>query len=443
MEKVLLYARKSTDVEDKQVLSINAQLVELRKFASQNNLHIVDELVEKRTAKMPGRPIFNSLLTRIKDGEAVGILAWHPDRLARNSVDGGQIVYLVDQGLIKSLRFPTFWFEPTPQGKFMLNIAFGQSKYYVDSLSENTKRGLREKVRRGEFPGLASFGYLNDKNTKSIVVDPQSASIVKQIYETYSSGACTLREISFLLKEKGVVTRGGKIYPQDKVRILLSNPFYYGLFRYMGEFYEGSHEPIIEKSLFDKIQKILISRSRPSKRKEIKHDLCGLFHCSCGMMITAENKLKVQKNGNRHNYIYYRCSRKSKTIKCKEKSLREYLLDRKLSDFLLEYAPPQEMINFLLNRLEQDEQSEQTYIYSKRSKTEQKIRNITRKRQLLFDSYLEQDIDRETFLNKKAELLNEKKSLSEFLANFEASQKFWVEPVFNTSNHHPPRLPKR
>lgn len=137
----------------------------------------------------------------------------------------------------------------------MVNMAFGQSKYYVDSLSENTKRGLREKVRRGEFPGLASFGYLNDKNTKSIVVDPQSASIVKQIYETYSSGACTLREISFLLKEKGVVTRGSKIYPQDKVRILLSNPFYYGLFRYMGEFYEGSHEPIIEKSLFDKIQK--------------------------------------------------------------------------------------------------------------------------------------------------------------------------------------------
>lgn len=270
MEKVLLYARKSTDVEDKQVLSINAQLVELRKFASQNNLHIVDELVEKRTAKMPGRPIFNSLLTRIKDGEAVGILAWHPDRLARNSVDGGQIVYLVDQGLIKSLRFPTFWFEPTSQGKFMLNMAFGQSKYYVDSLSENTKRGLREKVRRGEFPGLAPFGYLNDKNTKSIVVDPQSASIVKQIYETYSSGACTLREISFLLKEKGVVTRGGKIYPQDKVRILLSNPFYYGLFRYMGEFYEGSHEPIIEKSLFDKAQKILISRSRSSKRNQTR-----------------------------------------------------------------------------------------------------------------------------------------------------------------------------
>ncbi|MFH1955725.1 MAG: recombinase family protein, partial [Patescibacteria group bacterium] len=78
-------------------------------------------------------------------GEAEGILAWHPDRLARNSIDGGRIIFLIDTGIIKALKSPTFWFEPTPQGKFMLNIAFGQSKYFVDNLSENTKRGLRQK----------------------------------------------------------------------------------------------------------------------------------------------------------------------------------------------------------------------------------------------------------------------------------------------------------
>lgn len=115
MERLILYARKSTDTEDKQVLSIEAQLTELRKYARDNYLLVVDELVEKRTAKMPGRPVFNSLLTRIKNGEATGILAWHPDRLARNSVDGGEIVYLVDTGAITRLVFPTFWFEPTPK----------------------------------------------------------------------------------------------------------------------------------------------------------------------------------------------------------------------------------------------------------------------------------------------------------------------------------------
>src|SRR3989338_2767954 len=142
MQKFFLYARKSTDVEDKQVLSIEAQLTELRAFAKQENLEIVEELVEKQSAKIPGRPIFNSMMERIETGEANAILSWHPDRLARNSVDGGKIIYLLDTGGVAGLRFPQFWFESTPQGKFMLNIAFGQSKYYVDSLAENTKRGL-------------------------------------------------------------------------------------------------------------------------------------------------------------------------------------------------------------------------------------------------------------------------------------------------------------
>jgi len=68
---------------------------------------------------------------------------------ARNSIDGGRIIYLVDTGKITTLKFPTFWFDPTPQGKFMLSIAFGQSKYYVDNLSENIKRGIRQKLRNG------------------------------------------------------------------------------------------------------------------------------------------------------------------------------------------------------------------------------------------------------------------------------------------------------
>ena len=142
MEKYILQARKSTDTEDKQVLSIDAQLAELRRFAKDNQLVVIDELIEKRTAEMPGRPIFNSMIKRIENGETNGILAWHPDRLARNSVDGDQIIYLLDQTSLNYLRFPIFQFENTSQGKFMLSIMFGQSKYYVDNLSENSKRGL-------------------------------------------------------------------------------------------------------------------------------------------------------------------------------------------------------------------------------------------------------------------------------------------------------------
>src|SRR2546425_261050 len=129
-----LYARKSTESEDRQVRSIGDQIAELRELARKEQLTITREYVESQTAKIPGRPVFNDMLSRIERGEAAGILSWHPDRLARNAIDGGRIIHLVDTGVIKEMKFPTFWFDPTPQGKFMLAIAFGQSKYYVDNL---------------------------------------------------------------------------------------------------------------------------------------------------------------------------------------------------------------------------------------------------------------------------------------------------------------------
>jgi site-specific DNA recombinase len=148
-----IYVRKSTDVEDKQVLSVEAQIVELRKYAADNNMQIVGVIVEKQSAKTPGRKKFNTMMMQyIEAGEANGILSWHPDRLARNSVDGGHIIYLLDQSRLVALKFPTFWFENTSQGKFMLSMAFSQSKYYVDNLSENTKRGLTPKGTARRVP---------------------------------------------------------------------------------------------------------------------------------------------------------------------------------------------------------------------------------------------------------------------------------------------------
>ena len=176
--KYFLYARKSTDEDDKQLLSIEAQLEELREHAVRERLEVVREFVEKRTAKEPGRPIFNDMLRRVEKGEADALLAWHPDRLARNSVDGGKIIYLVDTAKLAALKFPSFWFENTPQGKFMLSIAFGQSKYYVDNLSENVKRGIRQKLRLGWYPGRAPIGYLNEPRLRTIVIDEATAPLV-------------------------------------------------------------------------------------------------------------------------------------------------------------------------------------------------------------------------------------------------------------------------
>ena len=186
--KYILYARKSTEEDDRQVLRIEAQLVELQEYAAKEKLEIVASL-RGQNRKEPGRMKFAEMLSLIERGKADGIISWHPDRLARNSVDGGKIIHFVDRGLIRSLKFPTFWFEPTPQGLFMLNIAFGQSKYFVDNLRENVKRGLRQKIRNGVWPGWAPMGYLNNAKTRGIDVDSEKATKLRKLFEMYATGS--------------------------------------------------------------------------------------------------------------------------------------------------------------------------------------------------------------------------------------------------------------
>jgi len=441
-QKFFLYARKSTDVDDKQALSIEAQITELRAFAKKENLYISKTIIEKKTAKVPGRHLFNDMLNQIEKGEADGILSWHPDRLARNSVDGGRIIYLLDTGKLSALKFPQFWYENTAQGKFMLNMAFGQSKYYVDSLSENVKRGLRQKVRNGIYPSLAPIGYINDVRKKSVVVDRKRSVIVREAFELYAKGNSNLRDISNLLASQGIFSNGGrhlngklcegnKPFKLDRITFILSNPFYYGHFRYGKEVYKGKHQPIITKNLFDQVQAILRKRSRPQySPKNNPEALCGLVRCAhCGMGITAEYKIKKQKNGNEHHYTYYHCTKKNKTVKCSEPSIREEILDGQLSSLIEKFSLPEDWANQMFTMLEKDEKegAHSSAAFVQESKERTGI--ISQKLQRLLDSYLEQDIERNIYLDKKAELMSEKKSLEERIVTLEQEKTGWIEPL--------------
>ncbi len=236
--KYILYARKSTEDDDRQVLSIEAQLVELQEYAAKEKLEIVASFEEAKTAKEPGRIKFAEMLSLIERGKADGIISWHPDRLARNSVDGGKIIHFVDRGLIKSLKFPTFWFEATPQGLFMLNIAFGQSKYFVDNLRENVKRGLRQKIRNGVWPGWAPVGYINNPKTRRIDVDSEKAPKVRKLFEMYATGNYTLHSLANWCREHNLRGNLGKEIALSNVQSVLQNIFYIGLMKYRREIFE-------------------------------------------------------------------------------------------------------------------------------------------------------------------------------------------------------------
>ncbi len=354
------------------------------------------------------------------------------DRLARNSVDGGRLIYLVDQGVIKSLKFPQFWFESTPQGKFMLQIAFGQSKYFVDSLSENTKRGLRQKVRLGIMPGVAPVGYLNDPRTKTIVIDRKKAPVIQEAFEKFATGTYRIMDIADFLAKHGILSRNGRVWKQHRVSyLILINPFYYGHFRYDGEIHEGTHEPLITKKLFDEVQEAWKKRSHAwHEERPVKHFL-GLFRCgTCGMMVTAELHTKHYRGTNRDvTYVYYRCTKKSKIMKCHDQFIRQEELDRQLSSLLQTISLRQDWAVKMLEKLKVDEadtaQSFTAFVAEKQSTK----RAIETKLQRLLDSYLEQDIDRDEYRERKADLMSEKKTIEESIARLQHTHTAWLEPM--------------
>ena len=415
-----LYIRKSTDEDDRQVLSLEAQEVELNEFAAREHLHISNTFHESQTAKEPGRPVFNDMLTRVERGEAEGILAWHPDRLARNSVDGGRIIFLVDSGKIKTLKSPTFWFEPTPQGKFMLNIAFGQSKYFVDNLSENTKRGLRQKLRRGEWPGWAPVGYLNDKLEHIIVTDAERSPLIRKLFERYATGKYSLKDIQNIANSIGLFSRSGKVLSVSLIQNILSNPFYYGVFRYNGELYEAKHEPIITKKLFESVQKVMANKSRPKKqRKAVEYPFRGLCVCAeCGCAITSE----TQKG-----HHYYRCTKKRGA--CTQKYVREEILSSEVNDVLEKVSLPPSWADNMLARLdaEREQETQDGTRYAQNLKSE--ISLCDEKLEKLLNAHLDKLISKEEYVAKKRKLLNRKVEISEQLADFEQSGDYWLEPM--------------
>ena len=423
--KYFLYARKSTDVEDKQVHSIEAQLYELREFVKRENLHIVEELEERRSAMTPGRPVFNSMIERIRKGEADGILAWHPDRLARNSMDGGQIIYLLDINVIKSLKFPRTWFENTPQGKLMLHNEFGFSKYYSDSLSAHVKKGLDDKVRRREYPGLAPFGYLNDPRIKQIVPEGSRALLVKDIFEKYASGESTLDDLRSFLEERGIKTSEQKMVGRSFVSRILSNPIYYGHFKFAGEVHEGNHKPIIPKSLFDRAQTVLNRRWRysPAPKKANPKAFLGLIRCGeCGSYITGE----LQKG-----HVYYRCTKKNKAIRCSQRYVREELLDAQLSKLFCEYSLPSHIADEMLKQLHAEDVGNKKLAQEEIARKRVQVKKIEDKLQRLLESFLDAVIEREDYLREKSKLISEKKTIEENIATLVKGQNQWLEPFKN------------
>ena len=337
--KYCLYARKSTEQEDKQALSIESQVNEMLELAKREDLNVVEIKRESHSSKDVGqRPIYNELITEIKQGKFNGILTWAPDRLSRNAGDLGAVVDLMDQKLLHDIRTYGQRFTNNPNEKFLLMILGSQAKLENDNKMVNVKRGLRARCQMGLWPSVPPTGYLSHPNKDrkcEVVIDELRAEVIRQMYEKVAYNGWSGRKLfKWLTEDIQFKTKHGKPLSLSNIYIILRSTFYYGEFEYpkgSGHWYKGKHSPIVSKELFDIVQnKMRNEHTVRTQSKEFaftKMLTCGL----CGSGITADEKFKKLKDGTTNRYVYYGCTKfKDKNCPCgyiREEDLIEQLVN--------------------------------------------------------------------------------------------------------------------
>ncbi|PIP86168.1 hypothetical protein COY48_02580 [Candidatus Collierbacteria bacterium CG_4_10_14_0_8_um_filter_43_86] len=257
----------------------------------------------------------------------------------------------------------------------MLSIAFGQSKYYVDNLSENVKRGNRQKLRKGVLPNKAPYGYFNEPKLRTIEVDPLKSRIVKKAFELFAEGESSIADISRFFQKFGITRYSGKMLHLDTVKRILSNKFYIGIINFGGETYEGTHKLFIPPELFGKVQKIIEAREHPKNNKH-NFTFLGLAKCAeCDCAITAEVKHKCYPSTRGNvDYIYYRCTKKK--TDCSQNYLREELLEQQLRAIVAKSSLPDSWTKLWLERLDKDGTEEKSNSENQVTKFSSEVQEI-------------------------------------------------------------------
>jgi DNA invertase Pin-like site-specific DNA recombinase len=394
--KYIVYCRKSTEAEDRQVLSIDSQESELQRIADRDGFVISKTFKESKSAKASGRPIFNEMLKFIeKQGECV-LLVWKPDRIARNMVDGGLTIELMDKGFIKEIRTPEKSFHNTSDDKFMMTLDFGIAKKYVDDLSMNVKRGNRAKLERGGWPNHAPFGYINDKATKTLYLDEKVAPYIPHLFELYAQGGRSLQEITNTMYAEGMRSRSGTKVNKGFIHRVIRDPFYMGVMLRNGKYYQGNHTPLISKELYDTANAVLDGKQHGRQQKRFFH-LRGFLKCAnCGCAITASK---------RKGHDYYFCTNGKRVCDQHHVYMRSEFLDGVIGNMLALLQCDPDLVELAYQAAKERLTHENYYASSSIASLEKRLQQIEVAQSKLADSFAS-EITPETIYTPKMKALS-------------------------------------
>ncbi len=434
------YARKSSESEEKQVLSIESQQEGLQLLIKREGLEIVKSLEESHSAKKRGeRPIFNEMVRDIEKGLFNGILLWNVNRLSRNAGDTGIIIDLLDSGLLEEVRCPEQVFRNTPSDKFLLNLFCSQAKLENDNKSIDVARGLGKKARLGWFPGKAPLGYLHDptkeKGDKEVINDPRRFDTVRKALKGIASGKYTVPQAyKIATQEWGLTNRNGGRLSISNWYAMLNHPLYYGEFEFprgSGQWYKGKHRPMITQTEFLKIQAYL-GRKGTTRPKTYIFSYAGLFQCgSCGAGITAENKTKRNLNGNVHFYVYYHCTKK-KNPDCTEKVVEEKELEKQIKEKIYTIDIPSSFKDWAIRYYKENEAREEKSELKVIENQQKAYDGTEEKLSRLLDLQLSGAISEAEATTKREELLKEKDRLKSSLET--PRQESWIKRLERAMN---------
>ena len=434
-----LYARKSSEGEDRQVQSIGDQTNHISKLARDYGLEIIEVLSEAKSAKKPNnRPIFDEMLRRIEAGEASGILCWEINRLSRNPIDSGKIQWLLQQGIIRSIRTINREYRPDDNA-LLLSVESGSANQFILDLKKGVKRGIDSKLDKGHAPILAPLGYLNTKTEirgeNYILTDPERFALVRRMWDLMLTGNYTPPKIlGIATNEWGLRTRktrrkGDKPLSRSTIYRIFTDIFYTGLFKYNGETRHGKHEPMITLEEYDRVQ-ILLGRDGKPRPKTHEFPFTGIIRCGeCGSAITAIEKTKViKKTGELKTFVYYYCTRRKGGRICSQKKYTsadeiEKEIAKEISKITI--LPTFKMWALeILNKSNDKEIEERTRIYETQHAT---LANTQRQLDTLTKMRYRELISDEEFLKERKDLQSQIAKISQGMRETEKRAEHWIE----------------